>query len=71
MTRATVDDEGDGELHPHHHADDHGGEDLNKTWTPDNRPADWRRQMNRWGRCHYARVAVIIAACALLAAALA
>ncbi|THC54967.1 DUF1772 domain-containing protein [Streptomyces sp. A1499] len=42
-----------------------------KTWTPDNRPADWRRQMNRWDRYHYARVAVIIAAFALLAAALA
>jgi hypothetical protein len=23
-----VDDEGDGELHPHHHADDHRGEHL-------------------------------------------
>ncbi|MEV0122087.1 DUF1772 domain-containing protein [Streptomyces sp. NPDC050703] len=42
-----------------------------KTWTPDNRPADWKRQMNRWDRYHYVRVAVIIAAFALLAAALA
>lgn len=41
-----------------------------KTWTPDNRPADWKQQMNRWDRYHYARVAVIIAAFALLAAAL-
>lgn len=41
-----------------------------KTWTPDNRPADWRQQMNRWGHYHYARVAVIIAAFALLVAAL-
>ena len=41
-----------------------------KTWTPDNRPADWKRQMNRWERLHYIRVAVIIAAFALLPAAL-
>ncbi|GAA1269255.1 DUF1772 domain-containing protein [Streptomyces aureus] len=42
-----------------------------KTWTPENRPADWKEQMNRWDRWHYVRVAVIIAAFALLAAALA
>jgi uncharacterized membrane protein len=42
-----------------------------KTWTPDNRPADWKEQMNRWDRFHYVRVAVIIAAFALLVAALA
>ena len=41
-----------------------------KTWTPENRPADWKQQMNRWDRYHYVRVAVIIAAFALLAAAL-
>ncbi|MBO8183946.1 DUF1772 domain-containing protein [Streptomyces spirodelae] len=41
-----------------------------KKWTPDNRPADWKEQMNRWDRFHYVRVAVIIAAFALLAAAL-
>ncbi|MFF2011548.1 anthrone oxygenase family protein [Streptomyces sp. NPDC058195] len=41
-----------------------------KTWTPENRPADWKEQMNRWDRFHYVRVAVIIAAFALLAAAL-
>ncbi|MCD0484892.1 DUF1772 domain-containing protein [Streptacidiphilus sp. ASG 303] len=41
-----------------------------KTWTPENRPADWKEQMNRWDRYHYGRVAVIIAAFALLAAAL-
>lgn len=40
-----------------------------KTWTPENRPADWRQQMNRWDRFHYGRVAVIIAAFALLVAA--
>ena len=42
-----------------------------KTWTPDNRPADWKEQMNRWDRFHYVRVAVIIAAFTLLVAALA
>ncbi|MFB7592834.1 anthrone oxygenase family protein [Streptomyces sp. NPDC056169] len=41
-----------------------------KTWTPDNRPADWKEQMQRWDRFHYVRVAVIIAAFALLVAAL-
>jgi uncharacterized membrane protein len=41
-----------------------------KTWTPDDRPADWKQQANRWDRYHYLRVAVIIAAFALLAAAL-
>ncbi|MFH9727857.1 anthrone oxygenase family protein [Streptomyces sp. NPDC017254] len=41
-----------------------------KTWTPENRPADWKEQMNRWDRFHYARVAVIIAAFTLLVAAL-
>ena len=42
-----------------------------KTWTPENRPEDWKEQMSRWDRYHYIRVAVIIAAFALLAAALA
>jgi uncharacterized membrane protein len=42
-----------------------------KTWTVENRPEDWKEQMNRWDRFHYVRVAVIIAAFALLAAALA
>jgi uncharacterized membrane protein len=42
-----------------------------KTWTPENRPADWKEQSNRWDRYHYVRVAVLIAAFALLAAALA
>lgn len=41
----------------------------NKTWTPENRPADWKEQMNRWDRWHYVRVALLIAAFALLAAA--
>lgn len=43
----------------------------NKAWTPENRPADWKQQLNRWNRYHYGRVAVIVAAFALLAAALA
>lgn len=42
-----------------------------KTWTPENRPADWKEQSDRWDRYHYARVTVIIAAFALLATALA
>jgi uncharacterized membrane protein len=41
-----------------------------KTWTAENRPADWKEQMNRWDRFHYVRVAVIIAAFALLVTAL-
>lgn len=42
----------------------------NKNWTPDNRPADWKEQMDRWLLLHYVRVAVIIAAFTLLVAAL-
>ncbi|MFD4035412.1 DUF1772 domain-containing protein [Streptomyces sp. NPDC058637] len=42
-----------------------------KTWTPENRPDDWKEQMNRWDRFHYVRVGVIIAAFALLVTALA
>jgi len=42
-----------------------------KTWTPDNRPDDWKQQMNRWDHFHYVRVAVIVGAFALLVAALA
>ncbi|MFI0470286.1 anthrone oxygenase family protein [Saccharopolyspora sp. 5N102] len=42
-----------------------------KTWTTENRPDDWKEQMNRWDRFHYVRVAVIIAAFALMVAALA
>ncbi|MGW7195692.1 anthrone oxygenase family protein [Streptomyces chryseus] len=43
----------------------------NKTWTPENRPADWKEQLHRWDRYHYLRVAVIVAAFTLLVAALA
>ncbi|MFI1285735.1 MULTISPECIES: DUF1772 domain-containing protein [unclassified Streptomyces] len=43
----------------------------NKTWTPENRPADWKEQLHRWNRYHYIRVAVIVAAFTLLVVALA
>ncbi|MEU0116920.1 DUF1772 domain-containing protein [Streptomyces bobili] len=42
----------------------------NRTWTPENRPADWKQQIQRWERLHHVRVAVIIAAFTLLVAAL-
>lgn len=42
-----------------------------KTWTPDTRPDDWKKQMNRWDRFHYVRVVIIITAFVLLVAALA
>lgn len=42
-----------------------------KTWTPENRPADWKQQTTRWDRFHIARVAVIVAAFAALATAIA
>jgi uncharacterized membrane protein len=41
-----------------------------KAWTPENRPADWKEQMNRWDRYHYVRVAIIVAAFAFLVTAL-
>ncbi|MFI6611130.1 DUF1772 domain-containing protein [Streptomyces poriferorum] len=44
---------------------------LGKTWTPENRPADWKEQLHRWNRYHYFRVAVIVAAFTLLVVALA
>ncbi|MGW1596145.1 anthrone oxygenase family protein [Streptomyces sp. NPDC002343] len=42
----------------------------NKAWTPENRPEDWKEQLNRWDRWHYVRVAVIITAFTLLVTAL-
>ncbi|TCK26176.1 DUF1772 domain-containing protein [Pseudonocardia endophytica] len=42
-----------------------------KTWTAENRPEDWKDQIHRWDRFHHVRVAVIVAAFALLASALA
>ncbi|MBX9422187.1 MULTISPECIES: DUF1772 domain-containing protein [Streptomyces] len=41
-----------------------------KTWTPENRPADWKQQRDRWDRLHYIRVAIIVAAFTLLVATL-
>jgi uncharacterized membrane protein len=43
----------------------------NKTWTPENRPEDWKEQINRWLRFHYLRLAVIVTAFVLLVVALA
>lgn len=43
----------------------------NKTWTPENRPADWKEQLHRWNRYHYVRVAVIVATFILPVTALA
>ncbi|MFG2812938.1 anthrone oxygenase family protein [Streptomyces sp. NPDC048410] len=42
-----------------------------KAWTTDNLPEDWKDQLGRWDGLHYARVAVIVAAFALLVTALA
>ncbi|MFG2622831.1 anthrone oxygenase family protein [Streptomyces sp. NPDC048507] len=44
--------------------------DRVKTWNAEGLPADWKEQLNHWDRFHYARVAVIIAAFALLVTAL-
>ena len=40
-----------------------------KTWTPETAPADWREQVGRWDRFHFARVAVIVTAFTLLTVA--
>jgi uncharacterized membrane protein len=40
------------------------------TWSHQGAPADWRRQVRRWDRYHYARVGVIVAAFALFVVAL-
>lgn len=37
-----------------------------KTWTPQNRPADWKEQLAAWDRYHYIRVAVLIVGFVLL-----
>lgn len=36
------------------------------TWTSESHPDDWREQQQRWDRLHYARVAIIGAAFALV-----
>ena len=43
--------------------------DRSKTWTAESHPDDWREQQQRWDRLHYARVAIIVAAFTLVAAA--
>lgn len=40
-----------------------------RTWTAETHPTDWREQIRRWDRLHIVRVAVIIAAFAMLASA--
>ncbi|WP_322985218.1 DUF1772 domain-containing protein [Streptomyces sp. S584] len=42
----------------------------NKTWSPENRPADRQEQLERRNRYHYLRLAVILAASTLLVTAL-
>ncbi|MEV3928345.1 MULTISPECIES: DUF1772 domain-containing protein [unclassified Streptomyces] len=44
--------------------------DRAKTWTAEDRPADWKQQADRWNAYHYVRVGVIVAAFALFAVAL-
>jgi uncharacterized membrane protein len=39
------------------------------TWTAERHPEDWREQQQRWDRLHAARVALIVAAFALVALA--
>ena len=39
------------------------------TWTADDHPEDWREQYQRWDRLHYLRVAIIVAAFALITVA--
>ena len=42
-----------------------------KNWTPETAPPDWREQIGRWDRYHLVRIALLVAAFALLAAAVA
>lgn len=42
-----------------------------KTWTAEDHPDDWREQQQRWDRLHHGRVAIIVAAFALVAVAVA
>jgi uncharacterized membrane protein len=44
--------------------------DRVKTWTAGSAPSDWRAQMGRWDRLHYGRVALLVAAFALVAVGL-
>jgi uncharacterized membrane protein len=40
--------------------------DRVRTWSVGNAPADWREQVGRWDRLHYGRVALLVAAFALV-----
>ncbi|NMO89912.1 anthrone oxygenase family protein [Actinomycetospora sp. TBRC 11914] len=40
--------------------------DRVRTWTAGNAPADWRAQVGRWDRLHLGRVALLVAAFALV-----
>jgi uncharacterized membrane protein len=40
--------------------------DRVRTWSAGNAPADWREQVGRWDRLHYGRVALLVAAFALV-----
>ncbi|WP_407442201.1 anthrone oxygenase family protein [Rhodococcus sp. (in: high G+C Gram-positive bacteria)] len=40
-----------------------------KNWTPETAPSDWREQVGRWDRYHLVRIALLVAAFALLAVA--
>lgn len=42
-----------------------------KEWTPETAPADWREQHARWDRYHLVRIALLVAAFALLTVAVA
>jgi uncharacterized membrane protein len=44
--------------------------DRVKTWSAGSAPADWRAQVGRWDRLHYGRVALLVAAFALIAVGL-
>ncbi|MCD2197228.1 DUF1772 domain-containing protein [Actinomycetospora endophytica] len=44
--------------------------DRVKTWSAGNAPTDWRAQVGRWDRLHYGRVALLVAAFALVAVGL-
>jgi uncharacterized membrane protein len=40
--------------------------DRVRTWSVGDAPADWREQVGRWDRLHYGRVALLVAAFALV-----
>jgi uncharacterized membrane protein len=44
--------------------------DRIRTWSAGDAPADWRAQVGRWDRLHHGRVALLVAAFALVAVGL-